>query len=187
MSKITIALICGTARPGNQTIKAARFVEAIGKKLNDVDLIFVDIKDHSMKYDGRNPEDVDPDYASIVEKADAFFIVMPEYNHSYPGSLKRLLDSRLQPYEHKAVAVAGVSSGHFGGARGVENLLPCLRELKLVVVEPNVYFSTIQDLFTDNGVIVPDQEERFTKSVEDVYAELIWMAKALKNARENGV
>jgi NAD(P)H-dependent FMN reductase len=59
--------------------------------------------------------------------ADGFIIVSPEYNHSYPGELKMLLDMLFSQYAHKPVGICGVSSGAWGGTRMVEQLrLVCL-------------------------------------------------------------
>ena len=59
-----------------------------------------------------------------MNRADAIVIVVPEYNHSFPGLLKHVLDSCLKEYIHKAVGVVGVSAGPFGGARVIQHLLP---------------------------------------------------------------
>jgi NAD(P)H-dependent FMN reductase len=67
---------------------------------------------------------------------------VPEYNHSFPGLLKHVLDTNLKEYIHKAVGVCGVSAGPFGGARMIESLLPVLRELGLVTIFWDVYFGT---------------------------------------------
>ena len=72
---------------------------------------------------------------------------MPEYNHSFPGLLKHVLDSNLKEYIHKAVGVCGVSAGPFGGARMIQNLLPVLRELGLVTIFTDVYFGGAGKLF----------------------------------------
>ena len=45
-----------------------------------------------------------------MNHADALVIVTPEYNHSFPGLLKHVLDSCLKEYIHKAVGVVGVFS-----------------------------------------------------------------------------
>jgi NAD(P)H-dependent FMN reductase len=61
-------------------------------------------------------------------------LVVPEYNHSFPGLLKNVLDTNLKEYIHKAVGVCGVSADPFGGERMIESLLPVLRKLGLVTV-----------------------------------------------------
>src|SRR6266404_5897350 len=127
--KLTIAVLAGTTRVQRESIKAARYVAEFGKQRSDIDIIFVDPEDFNFPGDGNDPEGKDPRYSEITARADAFFIVTPEYNHSFPGTLKRMLDSELKNYIHKPVAFAGVSNGIFGGARALEALTLTIREM----------------------------------------------------------
>ncbi len=180
--KLNIVVMAGTIRPGRKSITAARFVERVGKSFEDIDIVFVDPEDFTFPRDGDAVELRDAQYSKITEEADGFFIVTPEYNHSFPSTLKRMLDSEFDNYKHKAVAVAGASSGMWGGVRVAESILPVLRTLGLVVITPNVYFPKVQDLFDDQG---EPKEAFYVDSVKKTFEELIWMTKALKNAREN--
>ena len=86
MDKITIAVLAGTTREKRLSLTPARYIEEFGKKLPDCEVIFVDPKDFNFPGDGNDPEGKDPRYSAITEKADGFFIVVPEYNHSFPAS-----------------------------------------------------------------------------------------------------
>ena len=59
----------------------------------------------------------DSQFSATVGRADGLILVVPEYNHSFPGLLKHVLDTNLKEYIHKAVGVCGVSAGPFA-ARG---------------------------------------------------------------------
>lgn len=179
---LTIAVIAGTIRPKRESINAARYIAEVGRRRADVEIVFVDPMGFSFPGDGNDPEGKDPRYTVITAKADAFFIVTPEYNHSFPGSLKRLLDSELKNYLHKPVAFAGCSNGHWGGLRAIEALVGTVREMGLVATFADVYFPEVQNIFVD-GAIKPEFAERYEQSVTAAYDELLWMAKALKSAR----
>lgn len=183
--RITIAVLGGTIRVQRESIKAARYVAQFGALLPNVDIIFVDPADLYFPGDGNDPEGKDARYSDITAKADAFFIVTPEYNHSFPGSLKRMLDSELQNYIHKPVALAGASSGNWGGVRAVEALVTSVREMGLVATFTSVYFARVQDSFDDDNQPVADQKERIDKNLTSAFNELIWMAQALRYGREN--
>ncbi len=182
---ITIAVLIGTTRAQRQSDAAARYIAAFGAKQPDVEIILVDPKDLDLPGDGNDPEGKDPKYSEITQKADAFFIVTPEYNHSFPGSLKRMLDSELQTYNHKPVALAGVSNGGWGGVRAVESLVPAIRETGLVVMSWDVYFPRVQDIFDDHGDMKPEFVERYDSNLQKLYDELLWFARMLKSARES--
>jgi len=178
---IHIAVLAGTTRVQRKSIRAAQFVAEVGAKLEGVTVELVDPTDFNFPGDGNDPEGKDSRYTELTAKADAFFIITPEYNHSFPGSLKRMLDSELSNYIHKPVALAGVSSGMWGGVRAVESLVGPVRELGLAVTFTSVYFPRVQDLFDESGKVL---DERYIQNVEKAYEELLWMARALKAARE---
>jgi len=181
--KLVIAVISGTTRPGRQSIKAARYVAEIGQLVEGVEIVFVDPTELDLS--NLDPNVSDPRYSEIVARADGFFIVTPEYNHGYPSLLKRLLDSEYDNYAHKAVAVAGVSRGSWGGVRVVEALLGPLRELGLAIARNNTYFPMIETSFTDDGQPTPDQKDSIDKRIKAAYKELIFLAKSLKYGRNN--
>ena len=164
------------------SIHAARLVAEIGATFDDVETMLVDPRDFNFPGDGNDLEGKDPRYSDITVRADGFFIVTPEYNHSYPGSLKRMLDSELENYIHKPVAFGSASSGQWGGVRAIEALVNSVREMGLVATFTDIPFPKVQDLFNDKGEL---QNESYRKYVARSWKELIWMAKVLKAGREN--
>ena len=181
-SQIHIAVLAGTTRAERKSIYAARLVAKIGSQLDGITTQLVDPLEFTFPGDGNDPESKDPRYTAIVEKADAFFVVTPEYNHSFPGSLKRMLDSELELYVHKPVAFAGASSGRWGGVRAIEALVSSVREMGLVPTFTDVQFPNVQDKFDESGELT---DQIYQQLIRKAYAELIWMAKTLKWGREN--
>jgi NAD(P)H-dependent FMN reductase len=182
MKKLKIAVLIGTTRKKRQSIHAARFVAEVGKSFNEVEINLVDPNDFDFKGDGNDPEGKDPKYTRITEEADGFFIVTPEYNHSFPGSLKRMLDSELKNYIHKPVAFASTSSGRWGGIRAIEALILTVREMGMVATFSDMQFPKVQDIFSKDGSIKDKSYSDYTKSS---WEELIWMTKVLKYGKEN--
>jgi NAD(P)H-dependent FMN reductase len=177
---LNVVVIEGTTRVQRQSIKASRYIADFLSRQPGVTVTFVDPVDFQLPGDGNDPEGKDPRYTEITKNADAFFIVVPEYNHSFPGSLKRLLDSELQTYNHKPVAFAGVSNGGWGGTRAVEALVPAVRETGLVVMSWDVYFPRIQDIFDEQGQMRPEYAERYERNVQKLVDELLWFSRLLK-------
>jgi NAD(P)H-dependent FMN reductase len=182
--KVTVAVIVGTKREDRKSIKAAEWVAERGRERGDIDIIFVDPNDFTLPPDGGPEDGSDPNYSEITAKADAFYVVTPEYNHSIPGSLKRLLDSEFNNYRHKPVATAGVSNGPWGGVRVCEALLHVYHTMWMVPIKPELYFPKIQDMFDDQGQMKPEFVAMQTKNVQAAYDELVWFARALKAAKQ---
>lgn len=183
--QITVAVLAGTTREKRESIKAAWYIAEFGRKLPGVEIIFVDPKEFYFPGDGNDPEGKDPRYTEITAKADAFFIITPEYNHSFPGTLKRMIDSELANYNHKPVAFAGASDGNWGGVRAVESLLTAVRETGLVALSWDVYFPYVNKMFDEDGVMKPEHRERYDRNVGKLYDELLWMARMFKQARKD--
>ncbi len=93
MRPLQIAVLEGTTRLKRESVHAAKLVADVGREQTDVEITYVDPTEFHFEGDGNDPEGKNPRYTEITAKADAFFIVTPEYNHSIPGSLKRMLDS----------------------------------------------------------------------------------------------
>lgn len=177
-----IPVLLGTIREGRRSAAAAQLITDVGNAIDQVTTELVDPCEFSFPSDGNAEEVKDPRYTRIIERADAFFIVTPEYNHSFPASLKRMLDSESTLYVHKPVALAGVSSGQFGGVRAIQSLVPVVRELGMIATSTDIFFPKIADLIDENGQIHDVQQ---VERVQKAFDELIWMASALQWGRDN--
>ena len=177
-----IPVILGTTRKGRMSAHAARLqVDEIARRPG-VETQLIDIMKVPMALDDAGEGIKDLQFSAAMNRADALVIVSPEYNHGYSGLLKHVLDSCLKEYIHKAVGIAGVSAGPFGGARAIQNLLPVMRELGLVTIFWDVNFSSVQNVFDESGKLLDDS---FLRRIDKFLKELIWMARTLRYGREN--
>lgn len=177
-----IPLILGTARQGRQSEHAAHFIFEQTKKRAAVETELVDVRTLPMRLDNAGEQMKDPAFSSTIKRCDGLIIVTPEYNHGYPGLLKHALDMNLEEYIHKAVGICGVSAGPFGGARVIENLLPVMRELGLVMIFEDVNFGNAAKIFDEQGKLL---DQSYGRRVDKFLNELIWMARVLRHGREN--
>ena len=182
MPALFIPVILGTARKGRRSENAARFVFEETKKRAGVETEFVDICNIPMRLDDAGEQMKDAAFSDLVTRADGLILVVPEYNHGYPGLLKHALDMNLKEYIHKAVGICGVSAGPFGGARVIEALLPVMRELGLVTIFNDVNFGNAAKIFGEDGKLL---DESFVRRTAEFLDELIWMARVLRHGREN--
>ena len=179
---LSIPVILGTTRKGRASENVARFVFGEIQKHEDILTELVDLRDLKFTNDDEGEAIKDPKFSATMERADGLVLVVPEYNHGYPGLLKHALDTNLKEYIHKAVGVCGVSAGGFGGTRMIQNLLPVLRELGLVTIFWDGNFSGAHKLFDETGNLL---ETTYVKRIDQFLKELIWMSKVLKYGREH--
>jgi NAD(P)H-dependent FMN reductase len=177
-----IPVILGTTRKGRASENVARFVYGETSRRAGVETELIDIRNLNLITDDAGEAIKDPKFSELVARADGLILVVPEYNHGYPGLLKHVLDSNLKEYIHKAVGVCGVSAGGFGGVRAIENLLPVLRELGLVTIFWDGNFSNARTLFAEDGTLL---DQSYVKRIDKFLGELIWMSKVLRHGREN--
>jgi NAD(P)H-dependent FMN reductase len=164
------------------SVHAAKFVFAEIQKRQGVTTELIDIAELNPPVDDAGEQIKDERFSTAMQRADAIVIVSPEYNHSFPGLLKHVLDSCLKEYVHKAAGIVGVSAGIFGGARMIENFQPVLRELGLVSTFWDVNFGNIGKVFDSNGQLL---DQAYVRRTEKFINELIWMAKVLRHGRDN--
>jgi NAD(P)H-dependent FMN reductase len=176
-----VPIILGTGREGRKSEKAALFLKKELEKISQETEI-IDVKDFPLNFTGSMEKERRRELSAKLEKADAFIIVSPEYNHSYPGELKLLLDAFYQEYHRKPVGFCGVSSGSFGGSRMIEQLKLVALELKMVPIYQSLYFSNIKELFDEKGGM---KDDSYPKRAKKFLEELLWFAATLKEARLN--
>lgn len=177
-----IPVIVGTARQGRQSEHVARFVFEQTKKHGDVETELIDVRELPMRLDDAGEQMKDPTFSATIERCDGIILVVPEYNHGYPGLLKHALDMNLKEYIHKAVGICGISAGPFGGARVIENLLPVMRELGMVTIFEDVNFGMVGTLFDEQGKLL---DQSYVRRVGKFLDELTWMACVLRHGRES--
>jgi NAD(P)H-dependent FMN reductase len=74
-----------------------------------------------------------------LDAADAFVLVTPEYNHSYPASLKAAIDWHFTQWKAKPVAFVSYG-GAAGGRHAVLHLENVLTELHAVTIREGLAF-----------------------------------------------
>jgi NAD(P)H-dependent FMN reductase len=161
----------------------ARFVHGELAKRPGVVTELIDIAAVPLPVEGAGDEIKDPGFSEKMRRADGLVLVSPEYNHSFPGLLKHVLDTCLEEYIHKAAAVVGVSAGPFGGTRGIQSLLPVLRELGLVATFTDLHFSNVGKAFDGGGKLL--DVAVWSERASNFLDELIWMSAVLRHGREN--
>lgn len=179
---LSLPVILGTNRKGRQSVHAARFLVEQLRKWDGVASELIDIAEMEIRTDGAGEEVQDEAFAAKMDEADGLAIVVPEYNHAFPGLLKHVLDTCLKEYIHKPVAIAGVSAGAFGGTRAIQSFLPVARELGLVMTFNDLNFGRVQDLFDEKGKLL---DKAYVKRADRFIEELVWMATTLRYGRES--
>jgi NAD(P)H-dependent FMN reductase len=180
-SPLNLSVIIGSTREGRFGGTVAQWFVTQVRQRNDMALDVIDLIDIDlpMAYP-QQPEPVVQAYIERVDRADAFVVITPEYNHGYPASLKQAID--LPRDEWRTKPVAFVSYGGIGGGlRAVEQLRQVFAELHTVTVRDAVSFHMAWELFGESGK--PLDPARCDAAATIMLDQLAWWAAALRTAR----
>ncbi|MDX6312906.1 MAG: hypothetical protein QOF84_3138 [Streptomyces sp.] len=120
------------------------------------------------------------DVTPRLAAADAFVIVTPEYNHSFPASLKNLIDWHHGQWHAKPVGFVSYG-GLAGGLRAVEQLRLVFAELHAMTVRDSVSLHGPWSGLAEDGV--PRDAAVCEGAAKGMLGQLAWWGRALRTGR----
>ncbi|MFD5747558.1 NADPH-dependent FMN reductase [Streptomyces sp. NPDC127033] len=112
--------------------------------------------------------------------ADAFVVLTPEYNHSFPATVKSLIDWHYAEWQAKPVGFVSYG-GISGGLRAVEQLRQVFAELHAVTVRDTVSFHNAGGHFDEAGR--PKDSAGCDAAATAMLDQLAWWGLALREAK----
>jgi NAD(P)H-dependent FMN reductase len=183
--RIRLVVIIGSTRGGRFGPTVARWFVEEARQHADLDVDVLDLADAELPdrleaFGAPTPPAVAAVSARLAA-ADAFVVVTPEYNHSYPAPLKTLIDWHGREWQAKPVAFVSYG-GMSGGLRAVEHLRAVFAEVHATTVRDTVSFHGAWARFGDAGR--PVEEAECSAAAKTMLDQLTWWALALRDARE---
>ncbi|MBS1615339.1 MAG: NAD(P)H-dependent oxidoreductase, partial [Bacteroidetes bacterium] len=152
-----ITVISGTARPDSYTLRLADFYRRL---LNDKGQETHLLSLEELPVWDRNPQLLHTEQQLLIP-AERFVFVMPEYNGSFPGRLKTLIDNSdiRKCWWGKKALLTGLADGRAGNFRGLEHMTGILQYLHVHVFWNKLPLSRISDeLDTEGRLLKPATE-----------------------------
>ena len=184
---LNILIIVGSTRPNRKSKSVADWVNQNVKDTDGMSFTVVDLTEVNLPFldepmppmMGKYKNEHTKEWSKIINAADGYIIVTPEYNHSIPAVLKNALDFLYGEWNRKPVAF--VSYGVVNGVRAVEHLKQIVVQLNMAPLNSQVNFSVFQH-WDEKGEFKPD--DRSKESLNKLTADLLWWGDALKTARQ---
>ncbi|MFQ6396490.1 NADPH-dependent FMN reductase [Nocardia sp. KC 131] len=190
MSTLKLAVIVGSVREGRfAPVVTSWFTDhAVRHGGFEVDVIDLAEFDLPLALPSVSPA-MDPnpqrpagmtDLTRRLGEADAFVIVTPDYNRSFPASLKAAIDWHFTQWDAKTIGFVGYS-GASGGLLAIEGLRQVFNELNAHTVRNYVSFPRYYLLFDAEGNLMEPEEP--AAAAQAMLDQLHWWATALTAAR----
>lgn len=176
-----IAVIIGSTREGRVGDAIGRWFVDRAKQRDDIELEVVDLAEFD--FPSRYPEEVTTEmnrFTAAIDRADGFVVVTPEYNRSFPASLKQAIDFAYDEWHAKPVGFVSygcVSRGHYA----VQQLRVVFAELHTVAVRDEVAL----DLIDVNAMqeAMPRAADPIDPTITIMLDQLVWWSEALRAGR----
>jgi len=161
-----ITIISGTNRPDSMTLKTARiYYNMLGEKAENVQLL--SLENRQVWERGPSMLALEKQYLIPARK---FIFIMPEYNASFPGILKLMIDNSdiKNCWWYKKAALVGISDGRAGNLRGIEHMTSILHYMRVNVLYNKVLLSRINEEVSKEGLFLkPETAELVNNQIDE--------------------
>lgn len=189
MSRPVLQIVIASTRPGRVGLPVAEWFHELAQKHAGFTVELVDLAELNLPLmdEPNHPRlrqyvhEHTKRWSATVDRADAFVLVMPEYNAGYTAPLKNALDYLVHEWANKPVGVVSYG-GVSAGVRAVTTLRPVLALLKLFPTGANVHIPFVSQFLTEQRTIEPN--EMMSAGAEAMLVELEVLARTLKPLRE---
>lgn len=138
-----ICIVSGTNRANSMTMKTAQLYAAMIAAQGGAAEI-LSLEHHAVWEKGPDMAAVQAQYLIPAEK---FIFILPEYNASFPGIVKVMMDNSdiKKCWWNKKAALIGISDGRAGNLRGIEHMTAILHYMKVNVLYNKLLLSRINE------------------------------------------
>jgi NAD(P)H-dependent FMN reductase len=183
-----LTIIIGSTRPGRAGLAIAQWFAARAKDHGGFDVNVVDLAELNLPMldEPNHPRlrqyvhQHTKDWSAIVDAADAFVIVTPEYNYGYPASVKNAIDYLHQEWQHKPIGFVSYG-GVAAGTRAVQQLKQVVTTLRMLPVFDSVNIPFHTQFIDQNGTV--QANEVMEQAASTMLDELVRTEAALRPLR----
>jgi NAD(P)H-dependent FMN reductase len=158
-------IISGTNRIGSHTEKVAREYRRILKNKN-IDANIFSLKELDTLH---RSEGILKAETEILIPTEKFIFIIPEYNGSYPGVLKAMIDNSdiRKVWNYKKALLTGVATGRAGNLRGMDHLADTLHYMKMNVFYNKLPISVIDKVMDEEGRLNDETIKAVNKQIDE--------------------
>ncbi|MEV8376580.1 NAD(P)H-dependent oxidoreductase [Kribbella sp. NPDC056861] len=183
--KLRLAVIIGSTRRGRFGPTVADWFAQQAAKRADLDVDVVDLATANLPQTLTDTDEPTPAEVAVLAPrlaaADAFAVITPEYNSSFPAPLKTALDWYYEEWHAKPVAIVAYGR-ETGGLYAAAQLRQVFTELQAMAIRNTVSLPCYWEQFAADGSW-PRPGSGYDASAKTTLDQLVWWAQALRDAR----
>ncbi len=154
-----ILFVIGSTRPIRLGKQLAGELSNISPKNSDIKIEIVDLKEVDLPFlnEPKMPSlqlyehAHSKNWAKLINDADGYIFLTPQYNGGYPAPLKNAVDYCYHEWKNKPAAI--ISYGSRGGFRASKQLREVLTYIGLDVCQTDIQIITTDDLKDNDGLL----------------------------------
>ena len=183
---LTIAVLVGSVRSDRFCTAPAAWITQQVRKREGLEADLIDLADYDLPTDvgGDDPEAMPPERVTRLGerlgRADAFIVVTPVYNRTYPASIKTAIDHFYTEWQLKPVGFVSYGAST-GGLQAIDALRDVFTEFHAVTLRDAITFANFWESFDHDGR--PVDVEGTDRLADGVLDQLNWWATTLREAR----
>ncbi len=186
--KYQLKVIIASTRPGRKGPLIAHWFLDILKQHSDFEVEVLDLKEINLPFldEPEHPRLQNykhghtKKWSGIINSADSFIFITPEYNFGYPATLKNALDYLFHEWQEKPVGFVSYG-GVSAGTRAVQAIKQTVTTLGMVPLMQAVNIPFFTQLINEDGVF--EGNANLEKSARSMLKQLLRWTKALKEMR----
>ncbi|MFM2047649.1 MAG: hypothetical protein RI955_195 [Bacteroidota bacterium] len=150
-------IVSGTTRKGSKSLIIAKLYQQFLQQQNIESKILalenLPIEIFEINSDSKILKQIEEE---MLIPATKFIFIVPEYNGSFPGSLKLWMDCSdiRNVFWNKKAALVGIADGRNGNIRGLDHLTGVLNYLKINVLHYKVSIPNVGKIIDENNQIM---------------------------------
>lgn len=187
---LELKIIFASTRQGRKGTPVAQWIHELTRQHSEFNTEFIDLAEVNLplfdepnhprfgKYEHRHTKE----WSNRIKPADAFIVVTPEYNYSFPAVLKNAFDYLSQEWNYKPIAFVSYG-GVAAGTRAVQAFRQVITALNMMSITESINIPFFSNLISENGKFMAD--ERLNNTAHTMIRELARWAEQLKQMRNS--
>lgn len=185
----TLKIITSTTRPNSKGIVIANWLMKMAQEhkefttelldLSKINLPLLDEPNHPrlQQYQHEHTKA----WSKAIDVADAYIVVLAEYNFSFPAAIKNAVDYLYNEWSYKPMGIVSYG-GLSGGLRSQQMFKQVVTTMNMMPIVESVGIPLFTNHINSEGAFVPD--EKIQHSTNTLFKELYRWSESMKTLRE---